>query len=125
MRCLYRGDYGPPDPSFDPGSGGGALLRGFEAHRTDLLQAQNRGQLEAMKRQIQRGESILWCDQGYSWVYEPRVELDLGVLAVAVLLAYALLRVLPWARAASERRRHGTAPGAALAAEPELRRQRQ
>jgi hypothetical protein len=125
MRCLYRGDYGPPDPSFDPGAGGGALLRGFEAQKADLLQAQNLGQLEAMKRQIQRGDDILWCDQGYSWVYEPRVEFDLGVLGVAVLVTYALLRVLPWARAASGRRRHGTTPGAALAAEPGLRRQRQ
>jgi hypothetical protein len=83
--CLYASDYGPPDPGFDPDAGSGVLLRGFEAHAGALSRAQNLGQLEGMKRMIDRGKPIVWCDQGYSWVYDARIELGM-VLLVAILL---------------------------------------
>jgi len=113
MRCLFRGDYGPPDPGFDPGAGGGLLLRGFEAHRPELMRAQNAGELAAMERQLSRGETILWCDQGYGWVASPRVDFTLEALGAMVLLAYLLMRVLPWRRMTLRR-------GAALPREPRV-----
>jgi len=124
MRCLYRGDYGPPDPGFDPGAGGGALMRGFEAHGAELMLAQNAGELAAMERQLARGESILWCDQGYAWVASPRVDFTLDALGAMVLIAYLLMRALPLARGALRRGRSASG-GAALAAEnSELRSRR-
>jgi len=89
MACLYASDYGASDPSFDPHAGGGALLRGFEAHEAQLAQAKNLGQLDAMKRQIQRGEEILWCDQGYGWVYDRPVDYFFEILIAIVILPYA------------------------------------
>jgi hypothetical protein len=95
MNCLYASDYGPVDPAFDPLADGGRLLRGFEAHVSALAKAQNLGQLEAMERQLQRGEEILWCDQGYSWVYDRNVDYFLAVLATLVILPYFVFRLLP------------------------------
>jgi hypothetical protein len=83
--CLYTSDYGPPDPGFDPFAGSGMLIRGFEAHTGALGGAQNLGQLEAMKRMIDRGKPIIWCEQGYSWVYDARLELGMVLLAVILL----------------------------------------
>jgi len=124
MRCLYRGDYGQPDPGFDPGAGGGALLRGFEAHRAELMRAQNAGELAAMQRQMARGESILWCDQGYGWVSAPGVGFTLEALGAMVLLAYLLMRALPPARAAVRRGRgaSGETPPFVANSEPRSRR---
>jgi hypothetical protein len=62
MHCLYRSDYGPPDSAFHPDANGGVLLRGYESHRSDLMRAQNLGQLNAITRQLARGEHIQWCD---------------------------------------------------------------
>jgi len=101
MRCLYHGDYGPPDPGFEPA----ALLRGFEPHRAELMHAQNAGELAAMERQVARGERIIWCDQGYGWVASARIDFTLEALGAMVLLAYLLMRVLPWARAGMRRGR--------------------
>jgi len=94
--CLYRGDYGPPEPQFDPLIDGGQLIRGFETHATALAGAQNRGQLEAMKRQLLRGEEIQWCDQGYSWTYQKPVDHFFDIVLVAVILPWFIARaVLP------------------------------
>ena len=120
MRCLYRGDYGPPDPGFDPGAGGGALLRGFEAHRPELMLARNAGELAAMERQLSRDESILWCDQGYGWVADARVGFTLEALGAMVFFAYLLMRVLPWARATMRRRRSASGREALFVANSEL-----
>ena len=88
MQCLYANDYGSSDPGFNSAVGGGALLRGFEAHRAVLARAQNLGQLEAMKRQLSHGEQIQWCDQGYGWTNQPPVE--------AFFVAALILVVAPW-----------------------------
>lgn len=102
MHCLYRGDYGPPAPGFNPGAGDGVLLRGFESHRAELMRAKNLGQLEAMERQLLRGEQIQWCDQGYGWTYQPRVDWffdSVLILVVAPWFAWRVARpALSWAR---------------------------
>jgi hypothetical protein len=95
MRCLYQSDYGAADPAFDPFAEHGALLQGFEAHTYELSQAQNRGQLEAMKRQLQRGETIQWCDQGYGWTAAPLTTDFFYAIAGVLILPWLVLRVLP------------------------------
>ena len=95
MTCLYASDYGPADPAFDPLAGGGLLLSGFESHRPELARAQNLGQLQAMERQLQRGESIAWCDQGYAWAQGPAVEGFLIGFSMLVVLPYAVKRLAP------------------------------
>ena len=95
MRCLYQSDYGPADPAFDPFAEHGALLKGFETHTFELSQAQNRGQLEAMKRQLLRGETIQWCDQGYGWTAAPQTTDFFYAVAAFLILPWLVLRVLP------------------------------
>lgn len=95
MLCLYASDYGPPNPAFDPLVDGGRLLQGFEAHVSELAKAQNLGQLEAMERQVQRGQDILWCEQGYTWVYGRDVDYFFAAFAVLVILPYVVLRLFP------------------------------
>ena len=95
MRCLYKSDYGAPDPSFDPLADGGRLISGFPAHARELWQAQNRGQLAAMERQLLRGEQIVWCDQGYGWVYQPAVAGFFELAFVLLILPWLVWRVLP------------------------------
>ncbi len=95
MQCLYKSDYGPIDPGFDPFAGHGRLLSGYEAHVRALSQAQNLGQLEAMERKLQKGEPILWCDQGYGWVYQPEVAGFFEFVLPLLILPWIILRVLP------------------------------
>jgi hypothetical protein len=108
MHCLYRGDYGPPDPAFHADANGGALLRGFESDRASLMRAQNLGQLNAMKRQLARGEHIQWCDQGYGWTYQPRVDALFDAILILVVAPWFVWRVarpaLRWARRRSQDR---------------------
>jgi hypothetical protein len=92
VPCLYLSDYGPPEPGFNPSADGGRLLAGFEAHKAELGRATNLAQLEAMERQLQRGQDIVWCDQGYGWTYSPPVEGLFGVILFVVVLPYAVWR---------------------------------
>jgi len=105
MQCLYRSDYGPPDPSFDPAAGNGQLLRGFQSQAGALSKAQNRGQLEAMERKLRKGEPILWCDQGYGWVYQPAIAGSFEIVVPFMIVLWILLRILPQARGAFARGR--------------------
>jgi hypothetical protein len=95
MLCLYASDYGPANPAFDPLADGGRLIQGFEAHVSELAKAQNLSQIEAMERQLQRGQDILWCEQGYSWVYDRNVEYFFAAFAILVILPYIVLRLFP------------------------------
>jgi hypothetical protein len=96
MPCLYRSDYGAPDTAFDPGAGGGRLLHGFEAHAAELMRAQNLGQLQAMERQLGHGQEILWCDQGYGWVYQKPVDYVFEIVLIAVIVPWMIARfILP------------------------------
>ena len=111
MSCLYASDYGAPDPGFDPLAQGGALLRGFEAHASELAQARNLGQLEAMKRQIRRGEHVLWCDQGYGWVYDRPLDYLFEIMVIAVIIPYFAMRLLQRFRPRPARAAAGHAKG--------------
>lgn len=95
LRCLYASDYGPPDPGFDPllasRSSFGAEFA--QAHRTELATAHNADALQAVRRKIDRGESFVWCDQGYGWTHDPPVE-AFFVIVTAVVLPYALIRLM-------------------------------
>jgi len=95
MSCLYASDYGPADPAFDPLADGGRLLQGFEGHTAELGNAQNLGQLQAMERQLHRGDSIAWCDQGYARVEAPAVHAFLAGFLAFVALPYAVRRLTP------------------------------
>jgi hypothetical protein len=95
MYCLYASDYGPADPAFDPFVDNGRLLQGFESHVYELATARNFAQLQAMERQLQRGEAIGWCDQGYGWVYQQPVNDFFIVALIAVVLPYLAFRFLP------------------------------
>jgi hypothetical protein len=108
MRCLYRSDYGPPDPKFEAFSDGimpDGLTRSDVAV---LATAQNVGQFEAMQRKLAKGEAVVWCDQGYGWVHEPVVEgfFAIGAALVFPLALFRLMRRLGLlrARTAGERR---------------------
>jgi len=61
----------------------------------ELVRAQNLGQLEAMERQLQRGQSIVWCDQGYGWAQSAAAEGFLAGFTVLVVLPYAVKRLTP------------------------------
>jgi hypothetical protein len=95
MSCLYVSDYGPAQPGFDPLAQGGALIKGFEAHRAALKTAQNLGQLQAMERKFAKGESVAWCDNGYGWVYDQKVGDFFGAIVAFVILPWLVLRIAP------------------------------
>jgi hypothetical protein len=95
MYCLYASDYGPADPAFDPFVGNGHLLQGFGSHVSELATARNFAQLQAMERQLQRGQEIAWCDQGYGWAYRQPVNDFFIVAMIAVVLPYVVLRLVP------------------------------
>jgi hypothetical protein len=113
MSCLYKSDYGPPDPAFDPLADQGRLLTGFERHSAELATARNLLQLQAMERQLQHGREIAWCDQGYGWVYEQPVNDFFIVAVIAVVLPYAVLRLMPQIGRVARRWRPAVAPRAA------------
>jgi hypothetical protein len=114
MHCLYRSDYGRPDPAFDPAATGGVLLRGYESHRDELMHAQNLGQLEAMERQLTRGEQIQWCDQGYGWTYQPRVEGLFDAVLILVVAPWFVWRVARPAIRRARRHAHNHVPQRAM-----------
>jgi hypothetical protein len=86
MLCLYHSDYGPPDPAFNPAANGGAVLRGFESPVSDLVRARNRGELDAMIRQLRHGREIQWCDQGYGWTYQKPINDMFEIIVIAVIV---------------------------------------
>ncbi len=95
MSCLYSSDYGPPDPAFDPRAVGGGLAKGFENHARELDQARNLGQFQAIERKLARGETVTWCDNGYGWVYDQKVDNFFGAIIAFVILPWLLMRIAP------------------------------
>jgi hypothetical protein len=92
MRCLYRSDYGAPDPTFEAFSDGivpDGLTRGDVAV---LATAQNIGQFEAMQRKLAKGGAVVWCDQGYGWAHNPAIE-GFFTIGAALLFPLALFRL--------------------------------
>jgi hypothetical protein len=53
-----------------------------------------------MERQLRRGQTIAWCDQGYTWVESSAVDGFLAGFTVLVVLPYAVKRIAPrlWRR---------------------------
>ncbi len=103
--CLYPSDYGPPDPGFDPFAGNGEMLKGFEGHVYQLAAAQNRGQLEAMKRKLAHDQEIVWCDQGYGWTYQAHPAQFFEIVFAVLILPWLVLRVFPRVHARARPRR--------------------
>jgi hypothetical protein len=95
MSCLFASDYGPPQPGFDPLAGGFVPIAGFEAHRNALAAAQNPGQLQAMERKFAKGESVVWCDNGYGWVYDQKVGDLFGAIVAFVIIPWLVMRIAP------------------------------
>ena len=92
MTCLYRTDYGPDDPGFYARTDG-AFIAGTGAEARALASARNHGQLEAAKRLLARGETVAWCDEGYSWATNPAFETGFLLAVTGVALACAVLRL--------------------------------
>ena len=95
MSCLFASDYGPPQPGFDPLQDNQSLIKGFESHRSQLAGAQNVGQLQAMERKFVKGESVTWCDDGYTWVYDQKIGDFFGAIIAFVILPWLVMRVAP------------------------------
>lgn len=92
MRCLYATDYGAPDPGFAPLPPPGARSAWQQAHAHELATAQNPAQLAAITRQLDRGEAVVWCRQGYGWTESVGVEVFIA-LAMAVALPALAVRL--------------------------------
>lgn len=107
MRCLYASDYGAPTTGFDPGAAAAAAFGGAyaAAHRRDFATAQNAFALQAVKRQIDRGEAIVWCEPGYGWTHEAPAEIFMSVVAAVAVPLFVMrlarrfgARAAPWRR---------------------------
>lgn len=100
MVCLYHGDYGPADPAFSLSAPlqPGVLGWGIDARL--LKDARNIGEAEAIQRHVTRGESVSWCDQGYSWAEQDAVSWFYLAVFLFVVLPYLTLKV----KARGERR---------------------
>jgi hypothetical protein len=97
VGCLYLSDFGPPEPSFDPLTNDGALIRGFEEHAGQLKSAHNLAQLEAMERAFRRGDEITWCNPSYGWAESGAVHALFAAIAVFIVLPYLGWRLgAPW-----------------------------
>jgi hypothetical protein len=105
--CLYRSDYGPPQVGFDPVAV--ARAEGYARHVDVFAAAKNPAQFEAVKRQLDRGEAVLWCDQGYGWVYNPAIEA--GFIAVVIFLVFPVAILRASAKRAGNRSRHSFSNG--------------
>jgi 4-amino-4-deoxy-L-arabinose transferase-like glycosyltransferase len=93
MVCLYHGDYGPADPTFDLGSASHFGMRGWVVDATLLKNARNIGEAEAIQRHLIRGESVSWCDQGYAWAEQDAVSWFYLAALLFVVLPYLIFRI--------------------------------
>jgi hypothetical protein len=92
MRCLFHGDYGPPDPIFAI-SGSVTAVHNWAVDPDLLKQARNIGEAEAIQRHVLRGESISWCHQGYSWVDQNTIGWFYIAASVFVAVPYFLMKI--------------------------------
>jgi len=97
MVCLFHGDYGPPDPAFNLGSGSTWVV-----DANSLKEARNLGEAEAIQRHLLRGEVVSWCDQGYAWVDQDAVVWFYFAAFLFVILPYLLMRARAWAKGVSQ-----------------------
>jgi hypothetical protein len=91
MVCLFHGDYGSEDPTFNLSSASSWVVD------TSLLKnARNVGEAEAIQRHLLRGEAISWCDPGYAWVAQDVVSWFYAAVFLFVILPYLVIRVRAW-----------------------------
>jgi hypothetical protein len=95
MVCLFHGDYGPPDPPFNLGSGSTWVV-----DVSSLREARNLGEAEAIQRHLLRGEPVSWCDQGYTWVDQHAVAWFYAAVFLFVVLPYVIIRAKAWTKGA-------------------------
>jgi hypothetical protein len=93
MVCLYHGDYGPADPTFDLGSASHFGMRGWMVDATLLKNARNIGEAQAIERHLIRGESVSWCDQGYAWAEQDAVSWFYAAAFLFVVLPYLIFKI--------------------------------
>ena len=96
MVCLFHGDYGPADPTFDLGSG---LTWVVDAN--SLKEARNLGEGEAIQRHLLRGEPVSWCGQGYAWVDQDAVVWFYLAAFLFVILPYLIMSAKGFAKCAA------------------------
>jgi hypothetical protein len=96
MVCLFHGDYGPADPTFDLGSGPPFGARGWVVDLSVLREARNIGEAEAIQRHLLRSEPISWCHQGYAWVEQDAVGWFYIAAFLLVVLPYVIMRFRAW-----------------------------
>jgi hypothetical protein len=87
MVCLFHGDYGPADPHFVTGQHGWAVDVRL------LASARNLGEAEAIQRHALRGEPVIWCHEGYSWVDQDAITWLYGAAFAFVVLPYLAYRI--------------------------------
>jgi hypothetical protein len=101
MVCLYHGDYGPADPTFDLGSASHFDMRGWMVDATLLKNARNIGEAKAIERHLIRGESVSWCDQGYAWAEQDAVSWCYAAAFLFVVLPYLIFKIKAQAKIGS------------------------
>jgi len=98
-------DYGPEGPAFKLAAAPMADARGWIIDVSLLKEARNIGEAEAIERHLIRGETVTWCDQGYSWVEQDAVHWFYAAAFVFVVLPYLIVRIKARARRTSEAHR--------------------
>jgi hypothetical protein len=90
--CLFHGDYGPADPGFSVPAAA-ASEHGWSVDASLLIEARNLGEAEAIQRHVLRGETVMWCHPGYSWVDQPAITWFYIGAFVFVVLPYLVARI--------------------------------
>lgn len=91
MVCLFHGDYGPADPGFSVA--GSAAAHGWRVDASQLTQARNLGEAQAIQRHLLRGEAVSWCHPGYSWVDQRVIGWFYIAAFLFVVLPYLFIRI--------------------------------
>jgi hypothetical protein len=90
--CLFHGDYGPADPGFSV-SATAPSHHGWSIDTSLLTGARNLREAEAIQRHVLRGETVMWCHPGYSWVDQPAIGWFYIAAFVFVVLPYLAARI--------------------------------
>jgi hypothetical protein len=90
--CLFHGDSGSADPGFSV-VGASAATRGWRVAASQLTQARNLGEAQAIQRRLLRGEAVSWCHPGYSWVDQPAIGWFYIAAFLFVVLPYLFIRI--------------------------------
>jgi hypothetical protein len=92
--CLFHGDYGPADLGFSVA--GASAAHGWRVDASQLTQARNLGEAQAIQRHLLRRETVTWCHPGYSWVDQPVISWFYAAAFLFVVLPYLLIKIGGW-----------------------------